>query len=78
MTNYTWYYHDADAGRYHVIERHAAGAARHYRVRFNLDPATDESRTYTGPLPSRSAAERVLRHLAPAAVLLPGLPAWLR
>ena len=78
MINHAWYYHDAAAGRYHAIERHAAGAARHYRVRFNLDPATGDSRTFTGPLSSKAAAATILEHLAPAAVELPGLPAWLR
>ena len=77
MTNYAWFYHDADAGAYHAIERHADGASRYYRAAFCLDQG-GAAPTYTGPLPTKAAAERVLRHLAPEAVLLPGLPAWLR
>lgn len=77
MTNYCWYYHDADAGAYHAIERHATGASRCYQVRFNLDPATGDGRTYAFR-PTKAQCLSVLRSLAPAAVELPGLPAWLR
>ena len=78
---FSWFYHDPDAGDYHVIERHADGAKRFYRVLFGIrtdDAGALEADTYTGFLQSKSAAERVLHHLAPAAVLLPGLPAFLR
>ena len=78
MTNYCWYYHDRTAGAYHAIERHATGSSRSYRAVFCLDPETGKGRSYTGPLPTKAAALAVLHHLAPAAVELPGLPAWLR
>ena len=78
MTNYCWYYHDANAGVYHAIERHANGASRTYRAVFCLDPATGQGKSYTGQLPSRLTAEAIMYHLAPEAVLLPGLPAFLR
>lgn len=78
MITFCWYYHDRDAGAYHVIERHAAGPRRSYRAVFCLDPATGKGRSYTGPLASKAAAAAVLQHLAPEAVLLPGLPAYMR
>lgn len=78
MTNYCWYYHDRNAGAYHVIERHAAGPHRSYRAVFCLDPTTGKGRSYTGPLPTKAAAAAVLAHLAPDAVRLDGLPAFLR
>ena len=78
MITFCWYYHDAAAGAYHAIERQAAGARRTYRALFCLDPITGQPRTYTGQLLNRSAAAAVLQHLAPEAVELPGLPAWLR
>lgn len=77
MTSYCWYYHDADAGEYHAIRRQSK-PARGYRAALEIDPETGDPRTYSGLLPTKAAAERVLRHLAPAAVELPGLPAWLR
>lgn len=74
---FAWYYHDQDAGEYHAIRRQ--GKPRHgYRVALEIDPATGDPNTYTGLLKSKAEAVRVLSHLAPAAVLLPGLPAWLR
>lgn len=76
--NAIWYYHEAAAGAYHAIERRADGPRRTYHALFCIDPATGEARSYSGPLPSRYQAEAVLRHLAPDAVRLDGLPAFLR
>lgn len=73
-----WYYHEASAGAYHAIERRADGNRRTYHALFRLDPATGEARAYSGPLSSRYQAEAVLHHLAPDAVRLDGLPAFLR
>ena len=74
---FTWYYHDQDAGEYHAIRRQ--GKPRHgYRVALEIDPDTGDPRSWTGLLSSKAKASAVLSHLAPAAVLLPGLPAWMR
>ena len=78
MTNFCWYYHDRDAGAYHAIERRADGNRRTYHALLGIDPATGEARSYSGPLASRYQAEAVLHHLAPDAVRLDGLPAFLR
>ena len=74
---FSWYYHDADAGEYHAIRRQSK-PARGYRAALEIDPATGDPRTYSGLMPTKAAALAVLHHLAPAAVELPGLPAWLR
>ncbi len=73
-----WYYHEAAAGAYHAIERRADGPRRSYHALFCIDPETHEARSYSGPLPSRYQAEAVLHHLAPDAVRLDGLPAFMR
>lgn len=78
MTNYCWYYHEASAGAYHAIERRADGPRRTYHALFCIDPETGEARSYSGPLPTKAAAAAVLQHLAPDAVRLDGLPAFLR
>jgi hypothetical protein len=69
------YYHDASRGKYHAVLHHGPGR---WSVALDLDPATQVPATYTGMLPSLLAARRVMAHLAPEAVELPGLPAWLR
>lgn len=73
-----WYYHEQDAGTYHAIERRADGPRRTYRALFCIDPETREARSYSGPLASRYQAEAVLHRLAPDAVRLDGLPAFMR
>lgn len=78
MINFCWYYHEPAAGAYHAIERRADGPHRTYRALLGIDPETHEARSYSGPLASRYQAEAVLRHLAPDAVRLDGLPAFLR
>ena len=74
---FSWYFHDADAGEYHAIRRQSK-PARGYRAALEIDPETGDPRTYSGLLPTKAAALAVLHHLAPEAVELPGLPAWLR
>lgn len=78
MINSCWYYHEPAAGAYHAIERRADGNRRAYHALFCIDPKTGEARGYSGPLSSRYQAEAVLHHLAPDAVRLDGLPAFLR
>lgn len=73
---FTRYYHDRAAGEYHAIEY--TTQPRAYRAVFRIDTATGKPRTYSGPLPTLRAARRILAALAPDAVELPGLPAWLR
>lgn len=78
---FCWFFHEPQYGAYHVIERHADGPARSYRVRFGIQLSTAgelSSDTYTGDLPNLAAARKVLEHLAPEAVQLPGKPAFLR
>ena len=70
------YYHDAGRGEYHRITH--ADRPRSWQVELRLDPASGQPRTWTGFLPTLRAARAVLRDLAPDAVLLPGLPAWMR
>lgn len=72
----TRYYHDAAAGEYHAVRY--TESPRAWTVLFRLDPATGAPRAWTGPLPTLRAARRILAALAPDAVELPGLPAWMR
>ena len=73
---FTRYYHDAETGEYHAIEY--TEQPRAFRATFRIDTTTGKPRTYSGPLPTGRAARRILEDLAPDAVELPGLPAWLR
>lgn len=68
------YYHEPAAGMYHAV-RHFGPAL--WGVALNLDQATGDGRTYAFR-PTKAQCLAVLRSLAPAAVELPGLPAWLR
>lgn len=69
------YYHDATRGKYHAVLNHGPGI---WSAVLDIDQATGLPATYTGALHSLNAARRVITHLAPDAVELPGLPAWLR
>lgn len=69
------FYHDAARGKYHAVLHYGPGR---WSAVLDLDPAGGPPATYTGTLHSLDAARRVVTHLAPAAVELPGLPAWLR
>lgn len=70
----TIYYHDAAAGQYHAIKRLGPGK---WSAWMDLDRSNGLPRSWTGER-SKAAALAVLHHLAPDAVELPGLPAWLR
>lgn len=68
------YYHEPAEGMYHAVRHFGPGL---WGVALNLDQATGDGRTYAFR-PTKAQCLAVLRSLAPAAVELPGLPAWLR
>lgn len=68
------YYHEPADGMYHAVRHFGPGL---WGVALNLDQATGDGRTYAFR-PTKAQCLAVLRSLAPAAVELPGLPAWLR
>lgn len=68
------YYHDATTGQYHAIKHLGPGK---WSAWMDLDRNNGLPRSWTGER-SKAAALAVLHHLAPEAVELPGLPAWLR
>lgn len=68
------YYHEPAEGMYHAVRHFGPGL---WGVALNLDQATGGGRTYAFR-PTKAQCLAVLRSLAPAAVELPGLPAWLR
>lgn len=67
------YYHDAAAGEYHLL-RHLGPGKWMVCLRLDQDGAP---RSWTGAR-SLADARRVLQHLAPGAIELDGLPAFLR